>query len=220
MATRPYLIPIPRSRRLSRTCRLQERRPDQSIRRCMTQYPTHRLGRTCRLRERRPDQSIRHLCPSATRPHGPSLRIRRCTTPHPTRRPCELNAKQNLPRREGQRKVLVASLLDDGRGGRRYQMGFLPNEATNIEYLHLEFDGVRDDFTYSVSAAFRHPNADTGVIRCGSVSSSAICRGTTSGPTLRDRGRGDLLPVRQAHRLARVSVSAFGCDDQRLMFAG
>src|SRR5215469_9036968 len=27
MATRPYLIPIPRSRRLGRTCRLQERPP-------------------------------------------------------------------------------------------------------------------------------------------------------------------------------------------------
>jgi hypothetical protein len=108
MATRPYLIPIPRSRRLSRTCR---------------------------LRERRPDQSIRHLCPSATRPHGPSLWIRRCTTPHPTRRPCELNAKQNLPRREGQRKVLVASLLDDGRGRRRYQMGVPPERGNQCRVL-------------------------------------------------------------------------------------
>jgi hypothetical protein len=220
MATRPYLIPIPRSRRLSRTCRLQERRPDQSIRRCMTQYPTHRLGRTCRLRERRPDQSIRHLCPSATRPHGPSLWIRRCTTPHPTRRPCELNAKQNLPRREGQRKVLVASLLDDGRGRRRYQMGVPPERGNQCRVLA---PGIRwRSRRFHLFSIGSHPNADTGVTRCGSVSSSAICRGTTSGPTLRDRdrGRGDLLPVRQAHRLARVSVSAFGCDDQRLMFAG
>jgi len=121
MATRPYLIPIPHRRRLGRTCHLQERRPDPSIRRCMTQYPTHHhLSRTCRLQERRPDPSIRHLCPSATRPHGPSLLIRHCTIPHPTRRLCELNSKQNLPR-QGK----VATPLDDGRGSTEW--GFLPN---------------------------------------------------------------------------------------------
>jgi hypothetical protein len=81
MPTRPYLMPIPRSRRLSRT--LQERRLDPSIRPCMTQYPTHHLGRTCRLQERHPGQSIRHLCPSATRPHGPNLLIRRLHDPAP-----------------------------------------------------------------------------------------------------------------------------------------
>jgi outer membrane immunogenic protein len=60
----------------------------------------------------------------------------------------------------------VSSTSGDESGwaaGAGIEWGFLPNWTARVEYLHLEFDGVGHDFTYSIPAAFRHTVADTGV---------------------------------------------------------
>lgn len=53
--------------------------------------------------------------------------------------------------------------------GTGLEWGFLPSWTAKIEYMHLEFDGVGRDFTYSSPVASRHISTDNGtdIVRVG-----------------------------------------------------